>query len=410
MEGQVPKSNVTARRGGSLLRHAASPALILGVLAGATACEDSATGTGWTSVRDTLPGGVSSVTHTPPAEPATTWTLVEEMRVGTVEGGRPDSFGELKGLVLLAGGGFAVFDSQAQEIRVFGRDSSHLATHGRRGEGPGEFIDANGLMVDPQGRLWVPDSRLTRMSVFDPVAGFLESFRFITFVRGWVWMGRMTGDGRIVKHDNDMLRIFDGTMTQVDSVLLPSESDEEYDPNDDPSSFEGMMAVPFYAYSPAQIGRNADMWSAEPAASHYRIVRWNPGADTTLIVTVERPPVPVTAAERDSAIADVRESLAQFRGITREMDWSKIPATKPPVTSLFESADGNLWVLVPSVDGVATYDVLAPDGAYLGSASSPDLNPVPWLDPVVQGDVWWGIVTDELDVPYVVRARIVPVG
>ena len=410
MEGQVPKSNVTARRGGRLLRHAASPALILGVLAGAAACEDSATGTGWTSVRDTLPGGVSSVTHSPPAEPATTWTLVEEMRVGTVEGGRPDSFGELKGLVLLAGGGFAVFDSQAQEIRVFGRDGSHLATHGRRGEGPGEFIDANGLMVDPRGRLWVPDSRLTRMSVFDPVAGFLESFRFISFVRGWVWMGMMTGDGRIVKHGNDMLRIFDGTMTQVDSVLLPSESDEEYDPNDDPSSFEGMMAVPFYAYSTDQIGRNADMWSAEPAASHYRIVRWHPGADTTLIVTVERPPVPVTAAERDSAIADVRESLAQFRGITREMDWSKIPAAKPPVTSLFESADGNLWVLVPSVDGVATYDVLAPDGAYLGSASSPDLNPVPWLDPVVQGDMWWGIVTDELDVPYVVRARIVPVG
>lgn len=410
MEGQAWRSRVIARRGGHALPQPAWPALILGALVGASACHDAATGTGWTSVRDTLPGGVVQITHTPPAEPATTWTLVEEMRVGTVEGGRPDSFGELKGLVLLAGGGFAVFDSQSQEIRVFGPDGSHLATHGRRGEGPGEFIDANGLMVDPQGRLWVPDSRLMRMSVFDPVAGFLESFRFVSLVRGWVWQGRMTGDRRIAKYDGDMLRIFDGTMTQVDSVMLPTESDEEYDPNDDPSSFVGMVAVPYYAYSTVQIGRNADMWSAGPVASHYRIVRWNPGADTTRIVTVERAPVPVTAAERDSAIADVRESLAQYGGITREMDWSKIPAIKPPVRSLFESADGNLWVLVPNVDGVATYDVLAPDGAYLGSAGSLDLNPVPWLDPVVQEDVWWGIVTDEFDVPYVVRARIVPVG
>ena len=401
---------MTACRGADGPCRAAWPALICAVIAGAWACQDAETETGWASVRETLPGGVVHVTHTPPAEPATTWTLVEEMRVGTVEGGRPDSFGELKGLVLLSGGGFAVFDSQSQEIRVFGPDGSHLATHGRRGEGPGEFIDANGLMLDPQGRLWVPDSRLTRMSVFDPGAGFVESCRFISFVRGWVWKGRMTGDGRIVKHDGSMLRIFDGTMSQVDSILLPSESDEEYDPNDDPSSFEGMVAVPFYASSADQIGRNADMWSAEPAASHYRIVRWKPGADTTLIVTVERPPVPVTAAERDSAIADIRESLAQFRGITREMDWSKIPATRPPVRSLFESADGNLWVLVPSVDGVATYDVLGPDGGYLGTASAPDLEPVPWLDPVVQGDAWWGIVTDELDVHYVVRARIVPTG
>lgn len=376
----------------------------------ACAGPDAGNGTGWNSVRETLPGGVVHVTHTPPAEPSPTWTLVEEMRIGTVEGGRPDSFSELKGLVLLEAGGFAVFESQAQEIRVFGPDGSHLATHGRRGEGPGEFVDANGLMLDPRGRLWVPDSRLARMSVFDPAVGFIESFHFISLVRGWIWTGRMTADGGIVKHESSMLSIFDGAMAPVDSIPLPSASDEEYDPNNDPFSFEGMVAVPFYPTSTDLIGRNAEMWTAEPRDSHYRIIRWNPGADTTLLVTVERPPVPVTAAERDSAIADVRESLEQFWGITREMDWSRIPGVKPPVKALFDSVEGNLWVVVPSRDGVATYDVLAPDGAYLGTAVAPGLHPVFWIDPVVRGDTFWGIVTDELEVPYVVRARIVPAG
>lgn len=380
------------------------------VCLGACAGSDAGSGTGWNSVRETLPGRVVHVTHTPPAEPSPTWTLVEEMRIGTVEGGRPDSFAELKGLVLLEAGGFAVFESQAQEIRVFGPDGSHLATHGRRGEGPGEFVDANGLMLDPRGRLWVPDSRLARMSVFDPAVGFIESFHFISFVRGWIWTGRMTADGGIVKHESSMLRIFDGAMAPVDSIPLPSASDEEYDPNNDPFSFEGMVAVPFYPTSTDLIGRNAEMWTAEPRASHYRIIRWNAGADTTLLVTVERPPVPVTGAERDSAIADVRESLEQFRGITREMDWSRIPGVKPPVKALFDSVEGNLWVVVPSRDGVATYDVLAPDGAYLGTAVAPGLHPVFWIDPVVRGDTFWGIVTDELEIPYVVRARIVPAG
>ena len=60
-------------------------------------------------------------------------TLVEEFRVGSLEGGRPESFAALKGLVALPGGGFAVLDShsQAQEIRVFGADESHVSTHGR---------------------------------------------------------------------------------------------------------------------------------------------------------------------------------------------------------------------------------------------------------------------------------------
>ena len=115
--------------------------------------------------------------------------LVEELRVGSLDGARPESFAALKGLVALPGGGFAVLDSQAQEIRVFGADGSHVATHGRPGEGPGEFVDATGLMLDPQGRIWAADPRGARMSVFDPVDGFLESFRYQYMVRGFIWDG-----------------------------------------------------------------------------------------------------------------------------------------------------------------------------------------------------------------------------
>ena len=90
----------------------------------------------------------------PGGERIPTWTLVEELRVGSLEGTGPDAFAYLKGLVALDGGGFSLLDSLVQELRVFGPDGSHVATHGGEGQGPGEFVDANGLMPGPNGSLF----------------------------------------------------------------------------------------------------------------------------------------------------------------------------------------------------------------------------------------------------------------
>ena len=117
--------------------------------------------------------------------------LAEELRVGSLDGAGPDAFGYLKGLVPPQGGGFAVLDSQVRGTpRFFGPDGAHVSTHVGNGQGPGEFVDTNGLMFGPNGRLWVPDARNGRMSVFDPEADFTESFPFAGGNRyGWVWNG-----------------------------------------------------------------------------------------------------------------------------------------------------------------------------------------------------------------------------
>ena len=150
--------------------------LLAGAWLAVAGCGDSEDRSDWTTLQDTLPSGTVHVTNIPAANASPTWTLVEELRVGTLEGTGPDAFAYLKGLVALDDGGFAVLDSQIQELRVFGPDGAHMATHGGKGQGPGEFADANGLMLGPNGRIWVPDGRNGRMSVFDPEDGFIESF------------------------------------------------------------------------------------------------------------------------------------------------------------------------------------------------------------------------------------------
>ncbi len=204
-------------------------------------CGDTASRSNWTTVRDTLPSGTVRVTNVPTADVPPTWILVEELRVGSVDGAGPDVFGYLKGLVVLDGGGFAVLDSQVQELRVFGPDGAHIATHGRKGQGPGEFVDANGLMLGPNGRLWVPDTRNGRMSVFDPEDGFIESFPFADGTFNSVWNGAMVNGSRIYRPSSasgnrKQLRVYDLTMTQIDSLPLPADrpEDEEYDPESQP--------------------------------------------------------------------------------------------------------------------------------------------------------------------------------
>ena len=398
-------------------------ALLAGIAVASPACEDSGPLSGWSTVRETLPSGGVFVTNTPSADPSPTLMLVEELRVGTLEGGRPDSFGALKGLVALPEGGFAVLESQAQEIRVFGADGSHVATHGSRGEGPGEFVDATGLMLDPRGRIWAADPRAGRMSVFDPAEGFLESYRYTYLTRGFIWGGTMTDRGHILKpsmsggdYSGELLRVYDSTMTQIDSIFLVEEDEEEdYDPEDSPGAFYfetgggySLYGIPYFPGSPVHIDRNGEIWTGSVSDPGYRIEKSVPGGDTILIVVTARPPVPVTAAERDSVIAQLRESL-QASGVTTEMDWSRIPDVKPSVETIFTSADGNLWVEIPTLSGGTGYDVLLSDGSYLGTVATGTLGVYPWLPPIVMGDTFLAVVTDELDVPYVVRARIVPV-
>lgn len=129
----------------------------------------------WKVQVDTLPNGAVRVVHVPPADPAPTWVIEEELRIGTVDEPGPMSFGWLRGLVVTADGRIVVLDAQAKELRVFGPGGKHLATYGREGGGPGEFLGPNGLKMGPDGRLWVPDPDNLRMSIFDVDAGFVTS-------------------------------------------------------------------------------------------------------------------------------------------------------------------------------------------------------------------------------------------
>ncbi len=394
---------------------------VLALAVAVAACGNTGVEREWTVQVDTLPNGAVRVVNVPPTVPTLTWTIEEELRIGTIDEPGPASFGQLKGMAVTADGRIAVLDVLAKELRVFGPDGVHLATYGRKGSGPGEFEEPYGLMMGPDGRLYVPDHRNARLSVFDVDAGFVESHAYRVFSWGFVWDGAMGADGRIfessITYDEarrPVVRVYDTTMTQIDSLPLPEPPGPV--PADPPGVFRweapggrarGFIQVPYYPTGSRVIDPAGAFWSTEPGNAVYRIKRWVPGGDTTMVIETRRPPVPVTGAERDSVIEGIRKTLRQW-GVG-DQDWSKIPSVKPAVTWMFLAEDGRLWVETPSRNaGVRTFDVYGADGRYAGTAAA-SLAFHPFISPVVRGDQLWAVVTDELGVAYVVRAWIRPV-
>ena len=376
----------------------------------------------WTVTVDRTSNGAPHVINQPPEtgiEP--TWVIEEELRIGALDEAGPSSFGRVKGLAVLDDGRMAVLDAQAQEVRLFAPDGAHLRTFGRKGAGPGELESPWGLMRDEGGRLWVPDHSNDRMTVYDPETGEAASYAMPVLRYGFIWDGAMLRDGRILKPSmtlaperRDLLRVYSPTMELVDSILDPEYDGPPVDPKDPPGAFyweapgglpRGYIQVPFHARPHSAFDPSGHRWVSDGGSAGYGVARMTLQHDTTLLFEARRPPVPLPPAVRDSAIEEVRSYLQQ-RGAARQ-DWSKVPTVRPSVEQLFVAEDGRVWVRTAGADSLVTFDLYDPDGRYAGTAVTP-MNVSSSLAPVVRGQEFWAVVTDEFDVQYVVRGRLRP--
>jgi hypothetical protein len=377
----------------------------------------------WTAAVETS-GGVRRVVNTPPpagAQP--TLAAAEEWRIGIVEGEGPTSFGMIRSVAVLPDGRIAVADGQAEEVRLFAPDGQYLRTFGGRGSGPGELRGMQGVHVDHEGMLRVAEQGNARLSVFHPDQGFVTSWplRLFSFSFRGPWGAAIDADGRTFVASSGqfgegrfwrMLRVYDPPMNQLDSIPY-----DEYTGDldgDMPGAWRVNLGagswswapVPFYSSTREVLTPTGEFWSSREGTAQLEIARWTPPADTSLVLTSRRRPDPVTAAERDSAMHELREQLATRVATPPRLDASRVPATRPPLYGLSLDDDGRLWVRLsePTADTTA-YDVFGRDGRHAETVWVP-FRVDAYVPPVVRGDTLWAVVLDELDVQYVVRARL----
>jgi len=367
----------------------------------------------WEGTIDTLPNGTIEV-HNPSHgiwDSASAWRIDEELRIGSIEGTGPDLFGQISALEVDEYGRIYVFEGQAQELRVFDSSGSFVRTIGREGGGPGEFKQGIGMAWAPDGNLWVIDPGNVRISVFDTSGEYLTMNRIQGGYVMMPWRGRFDRAGRFYHYGLDLdaeagsrfvMVQFDSALNSLDTLRIPPAPDTHYFELQSEGGFM-RAGVPFSAGISWTLSRAAHLWFAN--TGEYRIFKRTMEGDTALIVSREFEPIPVTAAEIDTAII----SLDWFTRQGGKIDRSKFPSVKPALATMYVDDENQLWV-VPvaqtTADRGRRLDVFESAGRYLGRINLPfRLSSGPL--PLFRQGFLYGVTSDEFGVPYVIRARIV---
>lgn len=381
---------------------------------GAVGCSGVATERTPNATIDTLSTGRISVTNENSSDwgPGGPWRLEEDLLLGEADAGGPEQFGRVTAVLMDSVGMIYVLDLLAQAIRVFHPSGLFSHTIGGKGEGPGELTGATEMVFGRGDTLWVVDPQENRYSAFARDGTFLTSKRrpiqrhggSATFLRNGHFVDwgvsfpeegpYVMAGGRVLLHP---IRLSPGL--QDSDSLPPLEYEREMMSN-------GTRPQPFFNNELVlSVDRAGDIWFAH--SKEYRIYRRTLEGDTTLVFALSAEPVPVGDRERDY----VRKRLARSPQLV-SMYLNALPQTKPILHDILTDEAGHVYVFPELVgaEGASVVDVFSTTGVLLGRLKLP--TPISLLTPqrlvaYVTADYLLLVVTDEADVPYVSRFRIV---
>lgn len=338
--------------------------------------------------------------------------VTETLRIGGPDEG-PYLFADIRGLAPGANGSIFVLEFRAQEIRLFDARGQFVKRVARRGKGPGEIANANGLLVAPNGEVWVNDPSNARWTVFSPTGDFVRQHVLPILGYGYVWDAMIDRGGII--HDPVSVPKDRGYERRIRRVrlngqlidTLPARGCELRGTGGQPAYFEarsrtgGRTAeIPFLPSPVSAWDPRGFVWCS--SRDRYEVLRIGvERGDTTRRVVQDAGTIPVSKAERDSAVERMRKLFTEIGA--PEPDYGRIPRVKPAIATIDVDDRGRLWVRRTGSDSRRTTFDLWEEGA-----ARPATVTVPWrlsryFHPVFRGDTLLTWALDEDDVPYVVR-------
>jgi len=312
----------------------------------------------------------------------------------------PFLLGEVSGLAVDDAGRVYVSDFQDPRIVVFAPDGRHLATIGRKGKGPGEFIAPTGPVIAPDGSLWVRnmsefahfvvDAKTRLPTKFDrAVTGpalapwrskrpsFLDRANRFYFPRSFGGADglvhnrylRYTLDGNLL--DSLTVPLFSTTRAGWASIMVSARGGR---------MIPGLNIVPFHplpvwAVTPAGalISGPADKYELNEAGPDGRTIR-------TIVRAVRAIPIPpAVRAESLRALKRRIDTLpvpiASVHGVSDEVRALRLPDNFPFYRGLsVDPGNGDLWVWRWTSDSgpaQSVVDVFSSAGRYVRTVVLP---------------------------------------
>lgn len=372
----------------------------------------------------------ATVTLLPPSEQDTElpcrvaeWVLTPDLRIGNSD---DMAWTRVRQLLPDEDGGLRFFDSE--ELIVLGPSGRVRSRSGGSGQGPGEFMTPTHLGWWKGGdSIWVQDAALRRITILTADGEYVRDFRqeesSYTATYRVTQVDHFLPDGSSVAQAETQFGVEqqdsfpvvhkrgDGTMVEVVRVAEPGNyariHDEEWGvfrhplPSGPLVAFEPGGERVFVVERPTYDGRGLP---------RVRIQARSPGG--TLMWTRDVPYDPVRVPNRtlDSLSVSLRQMFADIfddrpgREVDGIFDRSvELPNHYPPIRSAFSEYGGRLWVQWADGRGDSEFTVLDADGSIIARVVGAGPNGTPQA---VAGDFAWGVLTDALDIPVLIRWTI----
>lgn len=349
-------------------------------------------------------------------------TLVEEVRIGVLEGAQEYQFGRVSDIAVDQEDGIYVFDGLAPALRYYSSDGEYVRTLGSEGEGPGEYQDASlGMVVRrTDGRLVMRDPRNMRLNVYNPDGSTSETWRVESglFTSGATTLGpgdhlylkTLAGPPEPNKPWPIALLHMDDRGQLVDTVTPPTLPNE-------PDGLVGTFSVS-KVWSMSPVGGFVAGVNDRYALAHYR-------TDGTVLRIEREMPLPTVHPGERAELEDMNAWRVRTQGQFMTSELPPVPETKPAYRSIVVGEHGRIWVrrYVEAEQGEsvqrqgppgmepppptrwrepAVMDVFEPDGEFIGEVRLPPRTELS----VLRYDRVWGIQRGEYDEAYVVGFRL----
>lgn len=367
---------------------------------------------------DTLSGGrivVSNPSSTGGEHTTDGWRVTEELRIGRVEGAGPDVFGDVDAVTLDESERLYVLDVGSGEVRVFARDGQYLRSIVRDGEGPGEFRYVRDSRLSLGGMMEWLGSHGLWISHFGRDELIVDSLGNELHREPWVFPVLQEGEfpkrSRVIGADSlgfiyRGLTVFARPPSAVEyprlTYVVRLSMSTDYNVLGGDTLFLETRKVemgPPRTTRRRGEGTNISLAVSRPERVEARQIEWAVGVGGELWLANRAAHLFHQVTFDGDTIRTVRMGSAANvpSGPVAESDYD------PLIAELDVSPEGWLWARREDQGDGSAWDLFDNCGAYRGEAITPlSLASVR----IGRGGVVHGVVSDALDIDYVVRLRV----
>lgn len=369
----------------------AGPALAaIAVIGALGACgADRPGGTEGVTVRDSA--GIRIVENHRPVHEGPGFWVVEDtpvVRIGVVDGAPGEQLYRVRDVTRLSDGRIVVANAGTHELRWFDAAGRFLMSVGRQGAGPGDFQDLFSMERLAGDSVLVYDSRLARVTVYDPTGALARTVALPQQSAGTWLVGRFPDDSYVAYQGWDSSMdppdIKTGTYRRISTLV-------RYGADGAPLDTLGQFP---WADAFVLVGSNSQLHAGAPFSplraeliagdrlfvgfpERYEIGVYS--ADGTLRMLVRKmvEPLPVTPEDIKEYRRRSLEAATGDRGRRRTEELLaalEYPSHHRAFGAVLVDAAGNLWVgdyAGPWNEGAPRWSIFDPEGRWIGTVETP---------------------------------------